>query len=419
MCLQTRKIIRKFKSVTEAAQLVGVSISRMSTSVTRFDGIKSCAGFGWRFTDFKKEASKRKHKKWHLQDDADATRNGHPQKRIQVVVGGEIYIELSNLVAEFAQAISAPRKVAYDGSNSMLEDTYSESSKVACDSGNENKFDIPPDDHSPDDCLDDNSILGDETMDESSDYDSVFTVEGESNAHISVCPSTSPRPPTSTNSSRGRQGMKIEQVCLQTGKLLQRFNSISEAAKLTGFVYFQIRESIGQVFNGFFWRLEGSTALPTHLENPANGLLCTTHKYPHTAHLVETSTHFTSSPSVVPIPPVSASGGNPVEKYCVKTGRLLARFGSIIEAARSVGIAPANIMAVVSSLNASKLCMGFGSRCAASAEPPPEASDGPVPAVSANAIVVPSHVAGGASVGTYSPRQEDRFRVYFDKVSGA
>jgi hypothetical protein len=95
-----------------------------------------------------------------------------------------------------------------------------------------------------------------------------------------------------------------------------------------------------------------------------------------------------------------------VEKYCVKTGRLLARFGSIVEAALSVGVAPANIMAVVSSLKTSKICMGFGWRYAVSAEPPPEAS-----------VVGPSHVTGVASCGTYTPRQGDRFRIYFDKVS--
>jgi hypothetical protein len=200
-------------------------------------------------------------------------------------------------------------------------------------------------------------------------------------------------------------------VCLHTGKMLQRFNSISDAAKPTGLAYFQIYKSMGQVSNGFFWRVEGSTALPPHLEEPnaTHLLLGTTQTFPHTAHLVETSTHFTSRPNVVPTPPVRVSAGEPVEKYCITTGRLLARFGSIVEAALSVGVASANIMAVVSSaLETSKICMGFGWRYAVSAEPPPEAS-----------VVGPSHVAGMASGGTYTPRQGDRFRIYFDNVSVA
>jgi hypothetical protein len=326
-------------------------------------------------------------------------------------------------------------------------------------------------------------------------------VEGEYNAR-KCARSSMYRPP-------GRPGMKIEQICLQTGKLLQRFDSISEAAKLTGFNFFKhskSRASMGQVSDGFFWRVEGSTALPSHLEEPtpatvtqksphaahlveisthftsspsvvptpsvgacaanvlqatiqksphaahlvetsthftsspnvvptpsvgasagklshleeptpANVLQATTQKSPHAAHLVETSTPFTSSPSVVPRPSVGASAGKPVEKYCVKTGRLLARFESIAEAALSVGVAPANIMAVVSSLKTSKMCMAFGWRHAASADPRPEASDGTVPAVPTNTVLAPSHVAGVASVGTYLPQQGDRFRVYFDKLS--
>ena len=307
----------------------------------------------------------------------------------------------------------------------MLEDMYSEASEVACDYENENE-------HSPDDSSDDDSIseresenefdlpFGDEASDEFSDDDSVFAFEEWSNAREYVGSATSIPPTTSKSSGGGRPGMKIEQVCLQTGKKLQRFDSISEAAKLTGFSYHNIRESMGQVSNGYFWRVEGSTALPSHLKepkNPANVLLGTNKKSLHTAHLIEASTQFTSSPIVSPTPPVTAIAGKPVEKYCVKTGRLLARFGSITEAALSVGVAPANIMAVVSSLKTSKMCMGFGWRYARLVEPPPETSNGLVPAVSANTVVVPSHVTGVAPVGTYSPQEGDRFRIYFDKVS--
>jgi hypothetical protein len=303
----------------------------------------------------------------------------------------------------------------------MPEDTYSESSEVACDSGKESEYDIPSDDHSPDDSWDDDSVperekenldlpSGDEALDKASD-DSVFFVEGKSNARKYVRSSMS-RPP-------GRPGMKIEQMCLQTGKLLQRFDSVSEAAKRTGFTYSKIRASMGQVSDGFFWRVEGSTALPSDLEEPtpANVLQATSQKSPHAAHLVEILNHLTSSPSVVPTPSVGASAGKPVEKYCIKTGRLLARFESIAEAALSVGVAPANIMAVVSSLETSKMCMAFGWRHAASADPPPEASNGAVAAVPTNTVLASSHVAGVASVGTYSPQHGDRFRVYYDKVS--
>jgi hypothetical protein len=121
-------------------------------------------------------------------------------------------------------------------------------------------------------------LLEDEALDESLDDDLVFAVKTEYNARNYVLPSTSRHSTTSRHASGGgRPGIYIEQVCLHTGKLLQRFDSVSEAAKLTGFVYSQLRASMGQVFNGLFWRLGGSRALPTHLfdeePNPANILL--------------------------------------------------------------------------------------------------------------------------------------------------
>jgi hypothetical protein len=452
ICRKTGQVLEDFRSTKEAAASVGVSRSGISYVLLGYDGRTSCAGFGWRYTDSRTRSavisvsadgakSRGSHNK--EQDHKTSKENVtslscgcRPVEKVCMTTG-QVLGDFGS-VKEAAASVGVTRPCISNALNGRSissagfvwrytnfrtvsrttkpEPTGSQPSTVS--SKPSLKKQVPTKTHkhirAPFDLSSGNEVL-DES---SSDVDSVFAVEGESTTHKHVRPSAS-QPPTSRNSG-GRSGTKIEQVCLQTGKGLQRFDSIAEAARLTGLVFSHHRMGMGRVSNGFFCRVEGSTALPSHLKepNPSNVSLDITQKPLHTSHLVETSTqHFTSSPSVVLPPRVSARAGKPVEKYCVKTGRVLARFGSITEAALSVGVAPANIMAVVSSFKTSKMCMGFGWRHAASAEPPLEASDDPVPAVSTNAVGVPSHVDGVASVGTYFPQQGDRFRIYYDKVS--
>jgi hypothetical protein len=461
ICLKTGQVLEDFRSTKEAAASVGVSKSGISYVLLGYFGKISCAGFGWRYTNSRTvskvppDALPRSaavsvsaglamsRDSYHKKEDHQTSKaniTSLPYSNTSKPVE-KICLKTGQVLEDFRSTKEAAASVGVSKSgigNVLNGYLYRQGKMPACagfewrytNSRTVSKTTKPelhgsqpstvsskpsPYKETPTKILKQlrapsDLPSGHEAL---SSSDAVF--KGESTTRKDVRPSASP-PPTSRNSFCK---IPIEQVCLQTGKWLQRFDSIAEASKLTGFVFSHDRMGMGRVSNGFFWRVEGSTALPSHLKelNPSNVLLGITQKPLHTSHLVETSTHFISSPSVVAPPRVSARVGRPVEKYCVKTGRLLARFGSITEAALSVGVAPTNIMAVVSSFKTSKMCMGFGWRHAASAEPPLEAFDDPVPAVSTNAVGVPSHVAGVASVGTYSPQQGDRFRIYYDKVS--
>jgi hypothetical protein len=100
-----------------------------------------------------------------------------------------------------------------------------------------------------------------------------------------------------------------------------------------------------------------------------------------------------------------------IEKFSVKTGSVLGRYASITEAALSVGVSPAHIRAIVSSHETAKLCMGFGWRFAPSSKGVSTLSVISAPAAPAATLV--------RSDPNYTPRQGDRFRVYFDKVRSA
>jgi hypothetical protein len=66
------------------------------------------------------------------------------------------------------------------------------------------------------------------------------------------------------------QELNVEQVCLATGKVLQRLDSWKELSKLTGLKRKEVQKAIGNVYQGFFWRAAGSIDLPPHTPPPAS-----------------------------------------------------------------------------------------------------------------------------------------------------
>jgi hypothetical protein len=58
--------------------------------------------------------------------------------------------------------------------------------------------------------------------------------------------------------------LKVELLCLETGKVLRLFDSLKEASKLTGLTRKHVRMAIGNVYEGFFWRAGGSADLSQH-----------------------------------------------------------------------------------------------------------------------------------------------------------
>ena len=79
--------------------------------------------------------------------------------------------------------------------------------------------------------------------------------------------------------------LNVEQVCVETGKVLQTFKSLREASKITGANRKYIRKAFGKVYLGFFWRAAGSIDLPPHLGKEMNDsevlLSATTSHNPH------------------------------------------------------------------------------------------------------------------------------------------
>jgi hypothetical protein len=145
MCLETGEVLGTFRSVTEAAKSVAVSVAAVRHALTGWKGRKSSAGFGWRYSS------------------------------------PEVLPD---------SAISVGR------STEMPAGTTQESSKPS--------------------------------------------VRGRAKS----------------------QELKLEQVCLETGKVMHIFESSKEASRLTGLKHKDIRKAIGKVYEGFFWRAEGSIDLP-------------------------------------------------------------------------------------------------------------------------------------------------------------
>eukprot|EP00978_Attheya_sp_CCMP212_P035948 scaffold159469_cov52-Attheya_sp.AAC.1 len=105
----------------------------------------------------------------------------------------------------------------------------------------------------------------------------------------------------------------VEKLSLTSGEVLESFPSITKAARMTDGA---TRKSIRNVLQGknksaagFFWREEGSNALPS---SEARGL-----------------------------------NKKPVEKVCLESGAVLGTFGSVVEAANSVGMVPSAVSQVL------------------------------------------------------------------------
>jgi hypothetical protein len=69
---------------------------------------------------------------------------------------------------------------------------------------------------------------------------------------------------------RRRTECRVEQLCVETGEVLQTFNSLREASTRTKLNRKYIRKAFGSVYAGFFWRAEGSIDLPPHSGNETN-----------------------------------------------------------------------------------------------------------------------------------------------------
>ncbi|CAJ1960408.1 unnamed protein product [Cylindrotheca closterium] len=122
------------------------------------------------------------------------------------------------------------------------------------------------------------------------------------------------------------QGQKpIEQLDLQTGQILNTFDSISDAAR-------SIENGVGNRIttackgryrsaHGYFWRYKGSTALPR-----------------------------------------KKKGRRKIDQLCLKTGRVIATFDTITAAGKAVGITTPGISYCCNGRNGSTSAAGFGWR---------------------------------------------------------
>lgn len=122
------------------------------------------------------------------------------------------------------------------------------------------------------------------------------------------------------------QGQKpVEKLDRKTGEVLASFKSVTDAGKVVGATRISAIVGVcnGRVRSsaGFFWRYEGSDALP-------------------------------------PKPKVTRR----IEQLCLETGRVLATFDSIVAAGKAVGITTPGISYCCNGRNGSKSAGGFGWR---------------------------------------------------------
>jgi hypothetical protein len=128
---------------------------------------------------------------------------------------------------------------------------------------------------------------------------------------------------TTTYEWMNDQGQKrVEQICLETGKVRNTYDSISDAALDLGIPPSRISSVLtgkSITCQGFFWRFHGSDALP-----PKRRIQ------------------------------------RAVKQLCLKTGRVLATHKSIQNAAKTVGITSPGISYCCNGRNGSKSAGGFG-----------------------------------------------------------
>jgi hypothetical protein len=232
---------------------------------------------------------------------------------------------------------------------------------------------------------------------------------------------------------RGRPGLQVEQLCLQTGQVLQSFASISEASRDTGLAHKSIRYNLDKVYSGFFWRRKGSQALPLPLPAP--------NKVEEQKQEQQQTSCYAPSTEMIASVPVAAyasvlpkakrqktdSTVRTVEKVCLKTGKVMARFESISMAAKATGAAYSSIHCIVKGYRGRVSCQGYGWRHALSPGAAksteitvsvPVASTTVLPKIpkgqTKRTTVLPKVLIKGQQ--TYIPRSGDRFRVFFDTV---
>jgi hypothetical protein len=444
---QTKTVVAQFPSVTSAAKAMQVSLPAICLAIRKYKqqvDAKS-AGFLWRHApedmdmDMDMDNS-------NVDSDMDATSNERPQKRVilRVLVHGEeqvyqqdgscssLLLLLADVSPQEGFSLQNKNKNACDDLDSMRhEATDSEaleedSESESLEQGNElddiqslESSSVSMDDDDDDDDDDDatpkmtnklltnipshgeSSTLESSSVHDDDDDDSVLTMEYREDSNNPY------------SKAVGRPGLQVEQLCLQTGQVLQSFASILQATKGTGFAYNLIRDNLDKVVKGFFWRRKGSHVLP-----PTNNNML--EKQP------TSSKNNNNNNNLMPKPKrQKASTTRPVEKTCLTTGKVLARLESISMAAKSVGVAYQSIHGVVTGYRGQVSCKGYGWRYASSS---PNSSAAPstdmtvsadaVPASTITTAVVPNLNVGSKGQETYSyiPQSGDRFRVFFETV---
>ena len=237
----------------------------------------------------------------------------------------------------------------------------------------------------------------------------------------------------------GRNGIQVEQVCAQTGQVLYRYNSLSDAARFNHVGTKRIRNAIssGMGENGILWRVahDGfhsqainiNTARSSHANNKRTAMPMDGDSSKHTKHSqtktvvrkksseqpITTSrdesscvTADSSSPDDSKIPNIRSASSKAVEQLCPQTGTVLQRFPSVGSAARSIGVTSSGIVNVLRGYKGATVCRGFGWRYAKAhdriqtqVEEEEEENEGKA-----------------AKAEAYIPSCGDRFRVFYQTV---
>ena len=239
--------------------------------------------------------------------------------------------------------------------------------------------------------------------------------------------------------------MPIEQLCLQTGRVIQSFDSMMKASKGTGLAHTSIRYHLDVVFKGFFLRRKGSQAMPPLLLLPLLPATTTLKEQqqqtsstispggeddsPSTKRiLVSVPAATTTASTVLPkksskknidlvvlLPKAkrhkqtASTVGRPVEKTCLTTKKVVARYDSISMAAKSVGVAYQSIHGIVKGYKGQVACKGYGWRYASATVEVGEVKTSTTQ-MDLSALIKKGHQK------PYIPQSGDRFRVLFDTV---